>query len=144
MLESFDGWNLILKKMLKRKAFNAKPRHQYHVPNKDNVFKGLITERVKTIMRIHVCLILWMNFNSKAGKKLFMWNESIDIMYPMKKTCLRCPIIERLEIIIRIHVYLIWWSNFDSKKNHKRIVFLIKPKPQYHLSQWGKCVYGAQ
>ena len=23
-------------------------------------------------------------------------------------------------------------------------VFLLKPKPQYHLSQWGECVYDAQ
>ena len=23
-------------------------------------------------------------------------------------------------------------------------VFLMKPKPQYHLSRWRECVYGAQ
>ena len=26
----------------------------------------------------------------------------------------------------------------------KRVVFLVKPKPQHHLSQWGECVCGAQ
>ena len=26
----------------------------------------------------------------------------------------------------------------------ERDVFLMKPKHQYHLSQWGECVYGAQ
>ena len=26
----------------------------------------------------------------------------------------------------------------------ERKVFLMKPKHQYHLSQWGECVYGAQ
>ena len=26
----------------------------------------------------------------------------------------------------------------------KRKVFLMKPKHQYHLSQWEECVYGAQ
>ena len=26
----------------------------------------------------------------------------------------------------------------------EREVFLMKPKHQYHLSQWGECVYGAQ
>ena len=25
----------------------------------------------------------------------------------------------------------------------ERDVFLMKPKRQYHLSQWGECVYGA-
>ena len=26
----------------------------------------------------------------------------------------------------------------------KRDAFLTKLKPQYHLSQWGECIYGAQ
>ena len=26
----------------------------------------------------------------------------------------------------------------------EREVFLTKPRHQYHLSQWGECVYGAQ
>ena len=33
--------------------------------------------------------------------------------------------------------------NFNSKNGRKRC-FLMKPKHQYHLSQWGECVYDAQ
>ena len=35
-----------------------------------------------------------------------------------------------------------WWTSIP--KMVEREVILMKPKHQYHLSQWGKCVYGAQ
>ena len=35
-----------------------------------------------------------------------------------------------------------WKTNLNLKMV-KRDAFLAKPKPQYLLSQWGECVYGA-
>ena len=36
-----------------------------------------------------------------------------------------------------------WKTNSNSKNGWKRC-FLLQPKPQYHLSQWGECVYGVE
>ena len=36
-----------------------------------------------------------------------------------------------------------WCMNFSFKTMVEREAFLLKPKHQCHLSQWGDCVYGA-
>ena len=45
------------------------------------------------IIRIHVCLISWTYFNSKknGGKKLFLPNESMNIVYPNDENVLMVP-----------------------------------------------------
>ena len=61
----------------------------------------------------------------------------------MRRMCLWCPIVKRNKIIMWIHVNPNWKANFNSK-NDRREVFLMKLKHQYHLSQWGEWIGGAQ
>ena len=54
----------------------------------------LITKRIDIIMRIHVCLLWWMNFNSIENggkKKLFTRNQSVNVMYPNKDNVFMVP-----------------------------------------------------
>ena len=48
-----------------------------------------------------------------------------------------------MEIIMWIHVYPIEKQTLIQKMV-ERDVFLMKPKHECHLSQWGECVYDAQ
>ena len=54
-----------------------------------------------------------------------------------------CPIIKRKELLCESA-----FIQFDERTliltMVERKVFLMKPKCQYNLSQWGECVYGAQ
>ena len=50
-----------------------------------------ITKRVESIIRILVCLILWMNSDSSKlrERKAFHAKQSINIMYPNKENMFR-------------------------------------------------------
>ena len=86
-----------------------------------------------------------MNFGSKKWweVKFFSQNQSISSVIPMRRMNLWCPIIRRVEITMWISICPNCRANINSKKGKKK-VFLAKPQHQYHLSQWEKCVYGAQ
>ena len=57
MFVSFDGLTLIVRKILERKAFPTKPRHQYRAPNEEKVIVVPDHEKVEIIIRIQVRLI---------------------------------------------------------------------------------------
>ena len=60
----FDRWTLILQKMVEMKAFPMKPKHQYHGPQwGEHIYGAQSQKRMGTIMRVHICLIWWMNFD---------------------------------------------------------------------------------
>ena len=95
-------------------------------------------------MWIGVCPNRPTNMNSKNDRKRsFPYESKGSIPFiPTRRMNLWCPIIKRKEIIMWIRVYPIEkWTLF--LKMVERDVFLMKPKRQYHLSQWGECVYGA-
>ena len=50
------------------------------------------------------------------------------------------PINEKNESIIGVNVCLNWWINFDSKEMGEWKAFPMKPKHQYHSSQWKEWV----
>ena len=56
----------------------------------------------------------------------FLWNQRINIVYPNEENVFFQ--IDRQALILKM---------VDSE------VFLMNPRHQYHLSQWGECVYGA-
>ena len=63
-------------------------------PDDENVFTALIIKRIEIIMRIQVCPISQINFDSKENggkKRLFLPNQSINIVYPNKEKVFIVP-----------------------------------------------------
>ena len=86
-----------------------------------------------------------MNFDSLengAKKKLFLPNQSINIIYPNEKNIIVVHNHKKNEDYYEI-------SSFDGctlvlQKMVKRKAFHAKPKHQYHVSQWGEYDLSAQ
>ena len=93
-------------------------------------------------MSIQVCLISWINFNymKNGGKKAFLVNPKINIMYPKVGNIIVVPITKRMQINMSIHVCLISRMKFDHKENGGKKAFLGNPKHQYRVSQYGNMV----
>ena len=104
----------------------------------------LVTKRKEIILWICVCWNRPMNINSKnGGKRCFSYETKESIPFiPRRRMNLWHPIIKRKEIITWIRVYPIE-NRTLILKIWKRVVFLMKPKPQYHLSRCGESVCGA-
>ena len=62
-------------------------------PNKENMIIVPITKKLEIIINIHVCLISLMNFNNKENRKekLFLPNQSINIVYPKEVNMIVMP-----------------------------------------------------
>ena len=103
----------------------------------ENMIVMPITKRMETAMAIHVCLISQMNFDhtESGGKKAFLANPSINIVYPNVEKMIVVPITKRMEIFISIHVCFISQMNFDYTKSGEKKAFLANPKHQYHVPQ---------
>ena len=71
-----------------------------------------------------------MNFDcmENGGKKAFLANPKINIVYPRVENMIVMPITKRMEINMGIHVCLISRMNFDNKKNGGKKAFLANPK----------------
>ena len=61
-------------------------------------------------------------------RKLFLRNQSINIMYPITKNKIAMLITKGIEIVMGIQVCLISWMNFDCKENGGKKAFLGNPK----------------
>ena len=75
---------------MERKAFLAKPKNQYHVPNDENMIL-VCNIKMEIITSIKVYLISQMNFNFKeyGGKKSFSNETKASISFiPMSRMCL--------------------------------------------------------
>ena len=81
-----------------------------------------------------------MNFDytGNSGKKAFLANPKINIVYPKVKKMIIMPITKRMEINTSIQVCVISWMNFDHKENSGKKAFLTNPKHQYGVSQCGE------
>ena len=92
---------------------------------------------MEIVMGIYVCLILWMNidYTESGGKKTFLANPSINIMYPNVANIIVVPITKIMEIVMSIHVCLISRMNFYYIESGGKKAFLANPKHQYHVSQ---------
>ena len=104
----------------------------------------LITKRKEIILWMYVCQNQPTNINSKnGGKRCFSYEikESTPFI-PMRRMNFWHPIIRRKEIITWIRVYPIKNQTLILKIL-KSVLFLMKPKPQYHSSRWRECICGA-
>ena len=59
-------------------------------------------------------------------------------MSPILENMIKVPITKAMEIIISIQVCLISWMNINYKDNGGKKAFLVNPKNQYHVSQYGE------
>ena len=136
---------LWFQKLVEVKFFLWNQSINYFIPMRRMNLWCLIIKRKEIIMWIHIYLNWKMNFNFKnGGKRCFFYKtKALKSFIPKRRICLWCPILEWIEIIMWVHVCPSWWMNINSKKGRKE-VFLMKPKNQYVLSQWGEYVYGAK
>ena len=88
-----DKWTLILRKIVRRKAFLIKPKHHVIYPNEENVFIMPSHGKKKIVTWIHVCHNWQTNIDSKksGGKKAFLWNQSINVIYSNKENVFMMP-----------------------------------------------------
>ena len=96
---SFHGPTLVIRKIVERKAFLTKPKHQYHVSNKMNIIVVAITKRIEIVTSIQVCDVSWMNFDFEENgenKSFFSKTKPSKSCIPMKRTYLLCPITKRI------------------------------------------------
>ena len=75
----------------------------------------------------HLIDKLWF-YENWWNEKLFLWNQSINIMYTNEKMCLRCPTMKGMGIIMKIHANLFQQMNFDSIENGRKKNFSYKIK----------------
>ena len=68
------------------------------------------------------------DYKENGGKKAFLANPSINIVYPNMKNMIVMPIAKRMEIITSIKVYLVSRMNFDYKENDGMKSFSCKSK----------------
>ena len=75
------------------KAFLAVPKHEYRLSQLGEHDCSAKSQKMEIITRIQVCLVWWMNFNfmENVDKKLFLTNQSINIMYPNKENMIVIP-----------------------------------------------------
>ena len=74
-------------------------------PNEENMIIVPITERLEIITAIQVCLISWININSKenGGNKSFSCKiQSINIVYLNEENMIVVPITKKKELITTI------------------------------------------
>ena len=57
-------------------------------------------------------------------KKLFLQNQSTNIMHPNRENMFVLPILKLVEIITGIHVSFIHQTNFGSEENGRKKLFL--------------------
>ena len=135
-------WTLILEKWLKEGLFLWNQSINVIYPNEKNVFMAH-NHGKKGDYYMHPCLSqltdeIW--FQKTGGNKSFCYETKVSVSsIHMRRMCLWCLIINNKVIITCILICPNWWMNFDSRKMMERKGFLIKPKHQCHLSQWGKC-----
>ena len=99
-----------------------------------------IAKRTEITMSIQVCLILRKNsdYTKNGGKKVFLVNPKINIVYPKVENMIVVPITKRMENNMSIHVCLISRMKFDHKENGGKKSFLGNPMDQYCVSQCGE------
>ena len=126
MFASFNVQNFDSKENCGRKSFSWETKASKSCfPIKRMCLWCPIMKRMMIITRIQVYPIWGMNFDSKqnGGKKHFLQNQSIKIMYPNEENMFMCLIMKGMEIIKKIKVYPIWWMNFDSKEKGRNKSF---------------------
>ena len=124
------------------KLFFMKPKHQCHLSQAYGTQtwkeRRLLCEFVFVI--IHTQTLILKN----GWKKCISYETKASMSFiTMSRKSLWCQIMKRKEIIMWTCVSLNRQTNFNFK-NVESEVSLMKPKHQYQLSQWAKCVYSAQ
>ena len=123
-------------KMVGRKAFLTKQKHQYHLSQwgewvyDSQSWKKRWLLRESMINQIDKQTLILKN----GGKRSYSYKTKVSMSFiPMTRRRLWFKIIRRKEIIMSIRVYLNRQTNFDSRNWWEEI--LTKPTRQCHLSQ---------
>ena len=80
--------------MVVREDSAIKPKHQCHLSQRGEwVYSAQSWKEKKIAMWIHVCCNWQMNFNLKKWwkKKLFLWNQNINVIYPNEENEFMAP-----------------------------------------------------
>ena len=105
----------------------------------------LIMKRKEIIICIQVFIpIKWrISILKMVEKEVFLMKPKRQYYLSQWEECVNSAQSWKKEIIMWIQVYPNWKRNFDSKMVENE-VFLLKRMHQYHLSQWGECVYDVE
>ena len=142
----FWWMNFDLRKMMKKKAFLAKPKHQNCVPQRKEHVLVSHHKKNRDYLENPVHPIWWMNFDFMENEELKSFSckaKALKSRILMRTICLLCKMTIRMEIITRIHVCPIWWTNFESKEKGEKKSFSCKTKASKSVSSWEKCDYNA-
>ena len=113
-----------------------KPKHQCHLSKWVERAYGAKSLKKRIIMWISIDHSQKMSFNSKKWleKKLFLWKQSINIIYPNEKNEFMIPNHEKkgdyyVNPCLSKLVSELWFQKMVGREH-----FLMKPKHQCHLS----------
>ena len=78
-----------------------------------------------------------------AEREVFLMNPMHQFIYPNEEKEFVVPNhLKRGDYYVNLCLSN-WKTNFNSK-NGRKVIFPLKPKHQYHLSQWVECVYSVK
>ena len=99
-------------------------------------FYSPITKRKQIVARIHVHHIYGMNFKLRKmmEKKLLLWNQSINTMYPNKVNVFSTLNPKKNGVCYENPCTSHLWNELRSKEKMERKTFTTKLKHQYHAS----------
>ena len=133
--------------MMQTKAFLMKSKHQCHLSQYGEWVYGAQIMKTKEItMWTRVCPNWQINFNTKKWwkDKLFLWNQSINVIDPNKEKEFMVPNREKKKRLLCESIFVPNKKWTLTLKIMEREPFFMKPKHQCHLSQCWEWVYNAQ
>ena len=121
-----EKWTLTLKNGHKGSFSYETKASMSFIPIRRMSLWFLIRKRKQIIMWIHVYPNWQMKFDSKKWweEKLFLWIQSIDVIYPNEENRFMVPNYEKKEIIMWLRVCRNLKISFNSKKWQKEKLFL--------------------
>ena len=101
MFATIGEWTLILKNGGEKKLFPWTEALMSFIPMRKISLWCPILKRKNIYMWICACLNWHMNFNSKKWlkEKLFLWNQSLNIIYPISRMSLWPPIMKKSRLL---------------------------------------------
>ena len=141
MFVLFDKWTFILRKMVKRKAFLRKPRHQYSVSQwGQQVHESQLPKKQRLLwVPLIISFSGWTLTLRKMVEKSFSCKIEVPILcISIRRTCLWWPILILVEIIISIHDYIFQRKNIGSKVNGRKKSFSCESKAPMSCTTMGK------
>ena len=143
MFVLIDRWTLILKNRGKKSfVYETKALTLFILMRKISLWFPIMKKKRLLCETVFIPIDKWILILKNGGKKRFSHETKASTSFiPIRRVCVWCPIMKKREIIMWFRICLNWHMSFDSKNMMGRKAFLMKPKHQWHLSQWGDYVY---